>query len=225
MTRARDVSNIDGLLTAKGDIYAATAAGTPARLGVGTNGQALLANSGTATGLEWASPAAGANWSLLNAGGTALTGADEITISGISGKDKIMIVIRAASSQSTASFISVRLNGTIADYWGVGWRYANPTTYSDNISVAYNVDDYGIYVGKMANSAGSLVSGYVLLTGCNSSGVKVWESTGGPDDTGDNGHFYNIGGTWSNSATISSVSVKSSSNVFDNGTVFVYGSA
>ena len=53
MTRARDVSNIDGLLTAKGDIYAATAAGTPARLGVGANDLLLTADSTQATGLGY----------------------------------------------------------------------------------------------------------------------------------------------------------------------------
>ena len=71
MTRARDVANIDGLLTTKGDIYAATAASTPARLGVGANGTVLTAASGQATGLEWATVAAGSNYSLLNSGGTA----------------------------------------------------------------------------------------------------------------------------------------------------------
>jgi len=40
-------------LTTKGDIYAATAASTPARLGVGTNGQTLVADSTAATGLAW----------------------------------------------------------------------------------------------------------------------------------------------------------------------------
>jgi hypothetical protein len=56
MTRSRDVANIDGLLTTKGDIYAATAASTPARLGVGSNNQVLTADSSTATGLKWATP-------------------------------------------------------------------------------------------------------------------------------------------------------------------------
>jgi len=40
-------------LTTKGDIYAATAASTPARLGVGANTTVLTANSAEATGLEW----------------------------------------------------------------------------------------------------------------------------------------------------------------------------
>jgi hypothetical protein len=57
MTRARDVANIDGILTTKGDIYAATAAATPARLGVGSNGETLVADSSTSTGLSYQ-----ANW-------------------------------------------------------------------------------------------------------------------------------------------------------------------
>jgi hypothetical protein len=61
MSRSRDVANIDTILTTKGDIYAATAASTPARLGVGANNTVLTADSSTATGLKWA--AGGANFS------------------------------------------------------------------------------------------------------------------------------------------------------------------
>ena len=42
------------LFDAKGDILVATAADTPGKLTVGTDGYYLKANSGTATGLEWA---------------------------------------------------------------------------------------------------------------------------------------------------------------------------
>lgn len=44
----------NSIVDAKGDLIAATAADTPARLAVGTNGQFLVADSTTATGLKWA---------------------------------------------------------------------------------------------------------------------------------------------------------------------------
>lgn len=47
------------IIDAKGDLIAGTAADTADRLAVGTNGQVLTADSSTATGLKWASAAAG----------------------------------------------------------------------------------------------------------------------------------------------------------------------
>jgi hypothetical protein len=40
-------------VTTKGDLLVATSSGTVARLGVGTTGQALLADSTTTTGVAW----------------------------------------------------------------------------------------------------------------------------------------------------------------------------
>jgi hypothetical protein len=58
---AQDDSNAiqNAIVDAKGDLIGATAADTPARLAVGTNGQVLTADSTAATGLAWATPAAG----------------------------------------------------------------------------------------------------------------------------------------------------------------------
>lgn len=45
---------LESTVNAKGDIYAATADDTVTRLGVGTNGQVLTADSTAATGMAWA---------------------------------------------------------------------------------------------------------------------------------------------------------------------------
>ena len=62
---AQDDSNAiqNAIVDAKGDLIGATAADTPARLAVGTNGQVLTADSTAATGLVWATPTAGSSFS------------------------------------------------------------------------------------------------------------------------------------------------------------------
>jgi hypothetical protein len=49
------------LVTTKGDLIAATASATPARLGVGSDGQILMADSAQATGVKWATAFSGAS--------------------------------------------------------------------------------------------------------------------------------------------------------------------
>jgi len=58
-------------LTTKGDLY--TYSTTDARLGVGTNGQVLTADSSTATGLKWAAAATGGGKVLQVVSGTYST--------------------------------------------------------------------------------------------------------------------------------------------------------
>lgn len=63
------------IVDAKGDIIAATAADTPARMAAGTNGQVLTVDSAEATGLKWATPAGGGGgWTLaVDEDGTSFT--------------------------------------------------------------------------------------------------------------------------------------------------------
>lgn len=58
---AQDDSNAiqNAIVDAKGDLIGATAADTPARLAVGTNGQVLTADSTAATGLAWSTVSGG----------------------------------------------------------------------------------------------------------------------------------------------------------------------
>jgi hypothetical protein len=69
------------LFDAKGDILVGTAADTVGKLTVGTNGQYLSANSATATGLSWVTPAAG--YSAPTLGSTSI--ASGATVSNVAG--------------------------------------------------------------------------------------------------------------------------------------------
>ena len=53
-TRARATANIIPTVDAKGDLIVATANNAISRLGVGTNGHLLTADSAEATGVKWA---------------------------------------------------------------------------------------------------------------------------------------------------------------------------
>jgi hypothetical protein len=217
------------VLTTAGDSLYASSANTMARLGIGTAGQVLTVNSG-ATAPEWKTLSAGANWSLLNSGGTALTGATSITVSGISGADKIAVRIKSASSANASSFISLRFNsdtGANYTYNGADWNVGS--TYSVNIAgnTAWDYDGSDqIYVGLMSSSAASKVNGFLTLTGGNTTALKIFNYVGQGHADGGNSHAtYVAGGIYSGSSTISSVTVISSTGNFDNGSIFVYTSA
>jgi hypothetical protein len=216
------------IVDAKGDLITATAADTPARIAVGANDTVLTADSTTATGLKWATVAAGANWTLLNAGGTALSGSSTVTVSGISAADKVMVLVGGASTGAVNPNFKIRLNADSGNnYTGYGAVLTPSSTYS--ASLADNTDGgsiFGIYLGNQSTATGGTVSGHVLITGCNAAGVKLYQSVGGASATGgtDQGHRY-TGGAWNNSATVTSVSIVTSSGTFDNGLIFVYTSA
>ena len=207
-------------MTTSGDLIQATGSGTFARLATGTSGQYLTTNGTTNS---WASVSAGANWSLFST--TTLTGALEITVTGISGKDKIMVLIERGSSANAASTIQLKLNSDSgANYFSTGYQITAFTTYVSYQFEAYDGGGNEILIGKMGSSASDYVSGYVSITGCNSSGRKMWQSVGGGGSSGVNQKFYNLGGHWNNSATVSSVTAQSTSGNFDGGTMRIYTS-
>jgi hypothetical protein len=64
---AQDDSNAiqNAIVDAKGDLIAASAADTPARLAVGANGTVLTADSTEATGLKWVAAASGGGYTSI----------------------------------------------------------------------------------------------------------------------------------------------------------------
>ena len=211
--------------TTLGDIeYRSSTANTNTRLGIGTTGQVLSVAGGVPS---WATPASsGANWTLLNSGGTALTGAQTVTISSVpSGTDKIMVLVGNASSASSGSYIQVRLNGdTASNYYHFIGTVEVFSVYQTNwLSHDGGSARSGIRLMLTGNSASNDGSGMVEITGCNASGVKAFTTLGASTGVNSNGIWG--GGYYNSSSVISSVSINSTTGNLDAGTVYVYTSA
>jgi hypothetical protein len=224
-------------LTTKGDLFGYST--TNARVPIGTNGQVLTADSTEALGLKWATAGGGgANYSLLNAGGTSLSGST-VTVSGISGMDKLIVLVRAGSSTGTSDF-AIQLNGdTGTNYgqWGLAMNTYNlPATYI-KVSVAGAFEGYGNNPTSLTTNkwnfaapgdADGQVNMFMRIEGCNSSGAKFMQQSSGASTAGvaPQNLMNQTGGIYTGSSTISSVTIScGSSPTFDGGTIYIYGSA
>ncbi len=213
-------------ITASGDIVVGTGSGTYDNLPIGTTGQILTADTTVSPyKVKWAAAASGgANWSLLNSGGTALSGSSTVTVSGISAKDKIMVILSGASTV-TANYTAawLRLNtDSGANYGTFGFTFLDGgASGAVNATAATEIP-----FARTTADASNTMSGYALLSGCNASGVKIYNSTGMSNPgAGAYPRAYVIGGYYTGSSTISSISIVSEAGNFDAGTVYVYTSA
>ena len=214
MTRARDVANIDGLLTTTGDTYYASAAATPARLGIGTTGQLLTVAGGVPT---WAAAPAAGSMTLLST--TSLTGATT-TISSISQdyKSLYMIITGVTNATSTDAFT------------------CKPNNVS-NLSNQIRVDTSGIWTGNNINtsirltpasSAGSLFTNannswaFTINNYTSTTAFKPFSIYGAFQNPGNNQGFACFGSFNSNTAISSLVFAADGGNL-STGTVLLYG--
>lgn len=190
---------------------------------VGSSGQVLTSNGAGALPTFQSLP----TWTLANAGGTALTGAATITVSGLSNVNSIMVIVEAASSASAQSAIGIRLNtDTGNNYYRFGSQIiaVNPYSTATVTNSQSGATDFVRLIG-MSTNAGSTGSGTFFVTGCNTSGVKIFQSQGGANASTGTDQVINIYGGYYNSASvITSVSVFSNVGNFDAGTVYVYTS-
>jgi len=100
----------NSIMDAKGDLIGATAADTPARLAVGSNGTVLTADSAEATGLKWA--VAGAGMTQLATG--SLSGASVSLTSISQSYTHLQLICR--DFYSTAGAFSLGFNSRSANY-------------------------------------------------------------------------------------------------------------
>jgi hypothetical protein len=213
-----DSAGMTNPMTTTGDTIYSSSGSTPARLGIGTAGQVLKVNSG-ATAPEWGTAGAADDFQLINAGGTALTGATTITVSGISSKNKLMIYVMNASSVNASYGLSMRFNSDS------GANYTYPFIYlgAGGSGSAQSLTDSEITVGESGNNATNRLTFVAEIQGTNATGIKPFNLTSGGADGGTTWQVRAINGFYSGTSAISSVSIISNSGNFDAGTVYVYG--
>jgi hypothetical protein len=101
---------------AKGDLVAGSATNDAAVLGVGTNDQVLTADSSTATGLKWATPAAG-GMTLLST--TSLSGATT-TVSIGSGYTDLAVIVNDVTNDTANGVFRMAINGDTTNVFTIG---------------------------------------------------------------------------------------------------------
>jgi hypothetical protein len=124
---AQDDSNAiqNAIVDAKGDLIAASAADTPARLAVGTNGQVLTADSTASTGLAWSASGGMTQLATGTLSGTA------VTLSSISQSYKHLKLDIFGANPNVQDFWAIRFNGlTAGSYCSSNYAHAGATVYN-----------------------------------------------------------------------------------------------
>lgn len=210
---AQDDSNAiqNAIVDAKGDLIAATAADTPARLAVGANGTVLTADSAEATGLKWTTPAAG-GMTLLST--TTLSGAST-TISSISQSYKsLMFVITGVTCGGNGQFFGAPNNDTgNIQFAGV---QGSAATGGSNGRVVFSLNNT---LANNANNAWTLqFDNYTSTTA-----FKPFELYGRFIENDSSSKPVIFGGIFSSTTAISSIVFTHSGGNFTGGTVLTYG--
>jgi hypothetical protein len=128
------------IVDAKGDLIAATAADTPARLPIGTDGQYLVANSGASTGMAWTTPNIALGTETTGNYVAGITGGTGVTVTG-SGSEGATPTVAIGQDVGTGS--SVAFGGLNVDTGTLYVDASNNRVGVNNLTPAYSLDVTG----------------------------------------------------------------------------------
>ncbi len=201
-------------LTTKGDIYVATAASTPARLGVGANDTVLMADSTTATGLKWGTVAGGG----MTAIATGSLSGSTVSLTSINQSYKDLILVLRNFSMSSNGVPRIGFNG-LGSGTAAG---SNFVYYGTSPTATYT------YIDPFANRA---IAAYVTNGGVyarfndyTTTSYKTYYASGSGIDLATDDVTYGVSfGYLKSTSAVSSIEIMASAGSFDNGTYILYG--
>ena len=217
-----DAATQKATLTTKGDIYAATAASTPARLAVGSDGMTIVADSTAATGLKWAAASSGMTLikrATVSAVATTGTTFDSIFSSTYSAYLVVAEGMYSSSGASPKLNMQMLYSGTAqaTGYYGTCQGWADDGTANQRTN--NNVTIYSFTYNYINTSPDQSLN--LIFTGVgNTSEVANWTGT----SRAQIGISYVCGGTSSVARTYTGFQFSTSvGNV--SGTIAIYGLA
>ena len=209
--------------TTLGDIaYRSSTANTKTRLALGTANQVLRVNSG-ATAPEWGTIATNKTYTLLNSGGTTLSGSSSVVVNVTTKEDYYVLIIGA--SCGSRQDMSFRINGDTGSNYitTVGNIDAESAYSTNNFSSSGTTSGTSYRVSTMSSNAASTMNAGIYVGAGNSTTLHPVQCQGSATPSGGNAHSSYIGtGFYSGSAAITSFTIFAAAN-FDAGTVYVYG--
>ena len=203
------------IVDAKGDIIAATAADTVARLAVGSNDQVLTADSTTATGLKWALPQGA---TLIST--TTLSGAS-VTLSSIpqTYKHLLGVFVNTYSSSETGWWL-LRPNNATSGYSYQTMSITNSTNQGD-----YNNTAAWYPFGVITNQSTTRFSGTgsIWIFDYTNTTTKHIESRS-RSNTSAASRGMNVAGSFEGSSAVTSLTIlNEGAATFSGGTFKLYG--
>jgi len=205
-------------LTTKGDLFGYST--TNARIPIGTDNQVLTADSTQALGLKWATSASGGGMTLINSGGTALSGLSTTTIT-LSGTYKDLLIQGVGIYNSTNANLCLRFNSdSTNNYISRNVRNAGTSgTLSGGIDTATNG-----YLGQFGNFTAYDEIGRlkVQVPRYGETSYKMIISDFAARE-GSAAAWTEKIISWNNTAAITTLTIFTDAGTFSGGTIYVYG--
>jgi hypothetical protein len=204
------------IVDAKGDLIAATASDTVARLAVGANDQVLTADSTTATGLKWAA-AGGGGMTVIASGSLSGT---TTTISSISGSYiHLYLVILSPYLNTSGSPLKITWNGTTSGTYayvrafdGGSGTWTSGTAQTGLTITGTNMETYSI-----ARCYSMMIQNYTTSTYHRAIGNMTDDNTNG------GGTMFGQNSAITSAITSIGITTNNGTSTFAGGTYTLYG--